>query len=296
MGLLRSVGAFLKGLLYALDGLRKVLHLVLLLIIFGALLAFSHTTLPIIPHRAALDALADHRNNRFWIEGNFGDQNHVCTAGDACMKRDETGVATHQLEHHHPVMRLGGGMELVDGFRGGGDRGVESESHFRAANVVVDGFGDADDRRAFLIEFMGDAQGPVSAQDKKRIHFEMLDPPDDLIRDVDHHLFAIPDDLPGIRVAAVRRAQDRAAAREQPAHAVDGERHDPLLIHKTIIPVANPQNLTVIFVNGGLHRSADDRVQTGRVTAPGQDSDSFHGMLLCGNHTADRRPRLSPEI
>jgi protease-4 len=55
MGLLRALGSFLKGLWHALDGLRKVLHLVLLLIFFGALLAASHTTLPIIPRRAALD-------------------------------------------------------------------------------------------------------------------------------------------------------------------------------------------------------------------------------------------------
>ena len=55
MGLLRAIGAFLKGLWHALDGLRKVLHLVLLLIIFGALLAVSHTTLPIIPRSAALE-------------------------------------------------------------------------------------------------------------------------------------------------------------------------------------------------------------------------------------------------
>ncbi len=55
MGLMRALGALLKGLLYALDGLRKVLHLALLLMIFGALLAVSHTTLPIIPGSAALE-------------------------------------------------------------------------------------------------------------------------------------------------------------------------------------------------------------------------------------------------
>ena len=55
MGLMRTLGAFLRGLLHALDGLRKVLHLLLLLIIFGALLAVSHTTLPIIPRSAALE-------------------------------------------------------------------------------------------------------------------------------------------------------------------------------------------------------------------------------------------------
>ncbi|MDH4259107.1 MAG: signal peptide peptidase SppA [Gammaproteobacteria bacterium] len=55
MGLLRGIGAFLKGLLYALDGLRKVLHFILLLILFGALLAASHTMLPIVPRSAALE-------------------------------------------------------------------------------------------------------------------------------------------------------------------------------------------------------------------------------------------------
>jgi protease-4 len=55
MGLMRTLGSLLKGLLYALDGLRKVLHLVLLLVIFGTLLAASHTTLPIIPRSAALE-------------------------------------------------------------------------------------------------------------------------------------------------------------------------------------------------------------------------------------------------
>jgi protease-4 len=54
MPVLRALWALLKGLWYALDGLRKVLHLLLLLFLFGALLAASHTALPIIPGSAAL--------------------------------------------------------------------------------------------------------------------------------------------------------------------------------------------------------------------------------------------------
>jgi protease-4 len=54
MPVLRAIWAVLKGLWYALDGLRKVLHLLLLLFLFGALLAASQTSLPIIPHSAAL--------------------------------------------------------------------------------------------------------------------------------------------------------------------------------------------------------------------------------------------------
>jgi protease IV len=54
MPVLRAFWAFLKGLWFALDGLRKVLHLVLLLFLFGALFAASQTGLPFIPGRAAL--------------------------------------------------------------------------------------------------------------------------------------------------------------------------------------------------------------------------------------------------
>ena len=54
MPVFRAFWAFLKGLWFALDGLRKVLHLVLLLFLFGALFAASQTQLPFIPGRAAL--------------------------------------------------------------------------------------------------------------------------------------------------------------------------------------------------------------------------------------------------
>ncbi|MEX1993287.1 MAG: signal peptide peptidase SppA [Steroidobacteraceae bacterium] len=54
MPVLRALWALLKGLWLALDGLRKVLHLVLLLFLFGLLLSASQTGLPFIPKSAAL--------------------------------------------------------------------------------------------------------------------------------------------------------------------------------------------------------------------------------------------------
>jgi protease-4 len=54
MVIMRAIGALFRFVLRALDVLRKVLHLALLLIIFGALLVASSTSLPILPHRAAL--------------------------------------------------------------------------------------------------------------------------------------------------------------------------------------------------------------------------------------------------
>jgi len=54
MPILRALWALLKGLWLALDGLRKVLHLLLLLFLFGLLLSASQTELPFIPDSAAL--------------------------------------------------------------------------------------------------------------------------------------------------------------------------------------------------------------------------------------------------
>jgi len=54
MAFLHAIGTFLKGLWHALDGLRKVLHLVLLLALFGVLFAATRSSLPFIPGTAAL--------------------------------------------------------------------------------------------------------------------------------------------------------------------------------------------------------------------------------------------------
>ncbi len=54
MTVLHALWAVLKGIWIALDGLRKVLHLVLLLVLFGVLLAASQSELPYLPDTAAL--------------------------------------------------------------------------------------------------------------------------------------------------------------------------------------------------------------------------------------------------
>jgi protease IV len=54
MQLGQALWSVLKGVWFALDGLRKVLHLVLLLVLFGLLLAASQSELPFVPERAAL--------------------------------------------------------------------------------------------------------------------------------------------------------------------------------------------------------------------------------------------------
>jgi protease IV len=54
MPIVQGIWSVLKGVWYALDGLRKVLHLILLLVLFGILLAASQTEVPYLPDKAAL--------------------------------------------------------------------------------------------------------------------------------------------------------------------------------------------------------------------------------------------------
>ena len=50
----QAIGRFLRWIWHGLDGLRKVLHLVLLLVIFGSLWGVFSRSIPLVPERAAL--------------------------------------------------------------------------------------------------------------------------------------------------------------------------------------------------------------------------------------------------
>src|SRR5262245_26451258 len=49
-----KIGAFFRGLWLGLDGLRKFLHLLLLLLIFGFVVGALRSSIPSIPSKAAL--------------------------------------------------------------------------------------------------------------------------------------------------------------------------------------------------------------------------------------------------
>src|SRR5690606_11911240 len=50
----RAIGRALAWIWSGLDGLRKVLHLILLLALFGAFWGLFSRPIPLVPHRAAL--------------------------------------------------------------------------------------------------------------------------------------------------------------------------------------------------------------------------------------------------
>src|SRR5438270_4011233 len=55
-------------------------------------------------------------------ERNFGDKNNVRAAGDSGLNRDPARVTSHDFNHHDPMVRLGGGVDLVNGVTRGVQR------------------------------------------------------------------------------------------------------------------------------------------------------------------------------
>src|SRR5580700_5870710 len=73
----------------------------------------------------------------------LGDENHVRATGDAAGIRDPAGIAAHHFNHDHAIVRVGGGMDAVDGLRRDGHSRVVAKGGVGATDVVVDGLGNA---------------------------------------------------------------------------------------------------------------------------------------------------------
>ena len=103
------------------------------------------------------------------VERALGHEDHVGAAGHARVGGDPAGVAAHDLDDDHAVVRLGGRVQAVD--RVGRDlhRGLEAEGVVGAREVVVDRLGHADDRHAVGGELRGDAERVLAADRDQRV-------------------------------------------------------------------------------------------------------------------------------
>ena len=129
----------------------------------------------------------------------------------------------------------------------------------RSLSIV---FGHADDVDAALVQLGRHAEGVLAADRDQRVDAELVqvrrDPLDAAV------------DLE--RVGA-RRAEDRAAARQDAAHLGDAERHGDVL-ERAPPAVAEADELVAVDADALADDGADHRVQAGAVAAAGQHSDA----------------------
>ena len=202
----------------------------------------------------------------------------------------QPGVAAHHLDDHHAVVRLGRGVEAVDGLGGDLHGRVEAECHVGAAEVVVDRLRHAQHRQAVVaVQPGGGAQRVLAADRDQPVEVEGGE--------------VLPDPL-GAAVAregvGARAAQDRAAAGEDAARGLDRQLLVGVL-ERPPPPVAKADDRVPVTVDPLAHDRSDHGVQAGAVAPSGQHADSHGRDDNCRRQnprfgikcTKARRPLLS---
>ena len=225
--------------------------------------------------RPFLREIGDEVGDLLDVVENLGDQDDVGAAGDPGVERDMAGVATHHLQHHHPVVAGGGRLQTVERIDCRGDGRVEADGPFGEGDVVVDGLRNADELdTALLGQTAEDTHAAVAADGDQGIESQFLEPFDDLVGAV---LGGTVGHRIGKGVPLVHRAEDGAAH----AQDVPGEDPHPHLfdqgrpLEKAGRAFVNSDNFPAVSVYGPAYDRADRGIQAGAISAAGQQSNLF---------------------
>lgn len=193
----------------------------------------------LLPHlEAPLHRFANVRH----VERFFRDHRVVRAAGHARVQRDPAHVAAHDLDDEDAVVRLGRGVQPVDGLGSHGDGRVETEGVVRGVDVVIDGLGHPDDRHPVVREPLRPLERALAADRDERV--------DVRLRQVAPHRVDARFELIRVQPAG---AQDRPAPRKD---AVDGGvivQVAALVLHQADPAVLVANDGVAEFVRGGTN-------------------------------------------
>ncbi len=129
---------------------------------------------------------------------------------------------------------------------------------------------------AIVLQLVGHPEGVLAADGDQRVDLERVDGRPDAIQ-------------PAFDFVRVRpaRAEDRAAARQQPAYRLDVERND-VGVHGATPSVAESDEVVAVHLNALANDRTDHRIQPRAVPAPCQHADS-HDPRLARRDSAQKR-------
>src|SRR5258708_23182342 len=99
---------------------------------------------------AVIVVVLEQRANVVDVDFLLGNQDDVRAAGHAGGIRDPTGIAAHYFNHDDAVVRVGGGVDAVDGLGGDHHRGGVAKGGVGSVDVVVTGLVDSYGVRALF--------------------------------------------------------------------------------------------------------------------------------------------------
>src|SRR5581483_7103601 len=181
---------------------------------------------------------------------------------------DPAGVPAHDLHDQHPLVRLGGGLQPVQGLRRHGHRGVEAEGDVRDGDVVVDGLGHAHDRQPVVRQQPGRLQRALAADRDDRVEAEFRDMALGPLHAVPQMFRAHPGG-----------AEDGAAAGQDAADGVEVEL-EIVALQEALPAVPETDDLVAVVGDGTVHDGPDDGVQAGAVAAGGEDTNAHSPNYL----------------
>ena len=103
------------------------------------------------------------------VVSQLGHENHVGRTGHTRVERNPSGMMTHHLDHHHPLMGAGRGVEPIDRLGRDVDGGVEPEGDVGAPDVVVDRLRHADHVQPNVSQQVGRLLRAVATDADQRI-------------------------------------------------------------------------------------------------------------------------------
>ena len=220
----------------------------------------------------ALGAGFHHLGNFLDIIGNFGQQDHVRTAGNTGVQGQPASFVAHDLNHHAATVAGGGGVDAVDDLGGDVHSSVEAKGEIGAKDVVIDGLGQTDHIEALFAEQIGGLVGAVAAQSDQTIQLEIL-----------IGLFHRSNLVHAVFFHHAHVAE-RTAAGAQNGAAQGEDTGELLLAHLLIlafdqaaITVADTDDLRIKKLVGCAGNAADGCIQAGAIPAAGENTDfSFH--------------------
>ena len=111
----------------------------------------------------------------FKIEGLLRNQDHIGTTGNAAIQSNPAGIAPHDFHHHHTVMRFGCGVHTVNCVCRNVHSRIKAKSVISAAEVVMNGLGNAHNFGAHLVKLEGYGDGIVASDSDERIQLVLAD-------------------------------------------------------------------------------------------------------------------------
>ena len=164
-------------------------------------------------------------------------------------------------------------VQPVECLGGGGDCRIEADRLGRAADVVIDRLGDADDRDAELVEPMRDREATLSSDDDQCVEPETLERRDERCAVVAWFGIAEIGMLKPERIRAVGRTENGPAADEQTANVVQAEFPCPAE-NRAFVSVQETDNVPSVTENRCLDDGAERRIQAWCVATSGEYADS----------------------